>query len=121
MLSCHVVLLSQIQIGKCDCFAVRNAKPPVHTRGLGETSCVAAAAATSGINRLVVLIVWSACCLSQIFTRAGTRINKPLISQSLPGFQIVSAPLALRIRTMLSAAIRPFVPPDSEPLQVFDH
>lgn len=119
--ACYGALLAEIQVDKTYFFAVRNAKPPVHSRGPEEASRVAAAAATSGINRLVVQIVGSAGGLGQVFARAGTWINESSGAQAPPGFQVMSAPLALRIRTIVSAAIRPLVPAKSEPLQVFNH
>src|SRR5215470_6739150 len=41
--------------------------------------------------------------------------------QPPPRFEIMSAPLALQVRTECPAAVRPLAPPDPQPLQILDH
>ena len=54
----------------------------------------------------------------QIFPRTPARIDKSALNQLSPRSQVVVVSQALRIGTTRTADIRPFIPIDSEPVQV---
>src|SRR5271169_1211649 len=112
---------SQVQIYEVHFFAIRNAEAPVDSCRFGEGGGIAAMAATSWVDGLIVPIVGGAGCLREVFARAGAGINGSSVAQFSPRFEVVGPALALHIGTVVPAAIWAFGPADAEPLEVFDH
>ena len=56
-----------------------------------------------------------------ILSRMGTRINPPASGKFPPHVPILIQPLTLNVRTKFPAAIRPFLPIQPPPAQIFDH
>jgi hypothetical protein len=65
-------------------------------------------------------MVWRTGGLKNIAPRTGTGINQRRVPQFPPRGKIDFAPLALDVRRKRSAQIRPFIPTQSEPAQIFD-
>jgi hypothetical protein len=58
--------------------------------------------------------------LEHILSRTPARIDQRSVPQLFPSGEIKCAPLALHIRAKAAADVRPFVPAQAEPAQVFD-
>ena len=115
------MLGTEMKVGKPDLLAVGDTKSPVHSGGLGKFLAISPAAASTGIDRLVIGVIGRTRRLGQILTRTGARIDKAGIAQFLPCSYVVFPPLALAIRRVRSAAIPAFLPMNAQPKQVFDH
>src|SRR5947209_5865045 len=97
-------------------------KTPVHAiRANIIASGTRFAATGSRIERLILIIVRRACRLGQILAGTGARIYEPRIAQPLPSAQIMFTTLALHIGREWATTIRPFLPFQTQPLQIFDH
>ena len=118
-------LWTQMRVGKADFFAVGHAESPVCTCGRRRWSGMRLVArdwpAGSRIDRFIIQIIGRAHCLGNFPAGTSTGIDQSALMQILPGGQIACSPLALRIRGMRTAAIRAFVPGDTEPAQIFEH
>src|SRR5204863_3963851 len=75
--------------------------------------------ALSRVNRLFSLMVWRAGGLKHILPRTSAGIDQRRVAQFFPGIEIYFAPFALDVRSECSAHIRPFIPAQSKPAQVF--
>src|ERR1700691_3050239 len=117
------MLPAQIQIRKLNRFAIANAEPPIHARRLRELGPIQILALTTSprIHGLIVSIIRSIRGLRQILARTHARIQNPALSQPPPSLQIVRPALALGVRGIGSAAIRPLAPTNSQPAQIFHH
>jgi hypothetical protein len=65
--------------------------------------------------------MWSIGGLENITPRTSAGINQRSVPQFLPGREIVSAPLTLDIRSKCPTQIRPFIPSQSKPAEIFDN
>ncbi len=117
----EVKLLAEVKVGETDFLTIGHPKPPVHSCRHIEVRCIGPRTAAPRIKRLIINIVRSACRLCQVFAGAGTRIDETCIPQAAPRGEIVLPPLALGVRRVRPAAIRAFIPSNSQPTEVFDH
>ncbi len=75
-------------------------------------------AAGAGVKGLVTLAMGRAGRRQHIAARAITRVNVSPVPQLFPRGEINLAPLALHIRRMRSAQIRPFIPAQTKPVEI---
>jgi hypothetical protein len=114
-------LRPKVQVFERDLLSIWNAKTPVHSRRSFKTPRIGSAAAFPRINRFVIQIIRSACRLRQLLPRTAARINESAIAKEFPRRQMDFPPFTLRVRRMRPAAVRPFVPANAQPAQVFVH
>ena len=115
-------LASKMRVIEGDCFTVRHAKAPIHTRGRLISRPIGTGAAGARIKRLVIrIVVRSGRCLRDIPARTRTRIDQAAIPQLAPSLHIEIAAFALRIWPVRSSHIGTFAPFDPEPMQVVEH
>src|SRR5258706_4674640 len=112
---------AKIESGEFDLFFIQNTKPPVQSRRFGELGTISTPTTPSGIDRFVVAVIGRDGRLRQILARTRAGIDETGIPQSPPTLEVKEPPFALRIRPLRAATIRPFTPPDAEPLQIRDH
>lgn len=119
--SCEELLRAEMAIVEGNGFSVRDTETPVLAcRRLGEW-LRAERTAGSGVSGLVIRFVRGAGGEREFAPRACAGVNETGLPQFAPGRQVKRMALALRIRRMGSANIRPLLPADSEPAQVFQH
>ena len=114
------LLLATIGVHEADRLAVGHPKSPIKCgRRSAECGIVAAGA---GVDRFfVVRGVRGTGGGLDVLSRAGAGIHKSARPELFEGGEIKWAPLALRVRAMRAAAIRPFLPHETKPVQVLQH
>jgi len=111
-------------IGETDLLAIRNTKAPVHSArhapwsggrlvrpampdgsSVGRISAVQPA--RPRIQRLIVAFIRRSRRQRYVFPRTNARINESPVEQTLPGLEVESPPLALRVRAVRAASPAP--------------
>jgi hypothetical protein len=114
------LLRTQMAVDKGHRFAVWHAETPAEfaTRQIRSPQRPASA----WIDRFAIILgMWCVSSCLKIFARTRARINKSAQLQFFQCHAIVRITLALIIRRERSADIRPFLPIEAEPPQVFEY
>src|SRR5450631_2677509 len=127
-------------IGETDLLAIRNTKAPVHSARhapwsggrLGHPASAKRSGREDGalrvmrparprIHRLSVAFIRRTSRQRHILPRTSARVNKLAVEQTLPCLEVESPPLALRVRAVRAATVRPLAPLNPEPAQILEH
>jgi len=117
----NVPLWPKMQIRKRNLLAIGDAKAPVYAGRLLKAARISSAAALPRIHRLIIYIIGRACSLRQYPSRTGAGIHQSAIAKQFPRCQINFPAFALQVGHIRATAVRPFIPRDPQPAQVFIH
>jgi hypothetical protein len=120
ILTAYEALRAEVPIHEFDRLTLRDKKTPVSASWRIDTSQQGCGWATgSGINAFVIMRRLHG--LRQVFARAAARVEPPPGVQAAPRVPVKTLPLALGIRLEGTTHIRPFLPLEPQPTQIFKH